>query len=111
MVPRRQRKKKRRSLRRLTLLVILLLVAGGCVYGFLFRAITPSREISLADQGKILDGGSAVNVLLMGIDHRTTDVGRSDTLVLLTVDMKKDKAAILLHPPGHPGKNCRQRLR
>lgn len=98
MVPRRQRKKKRRSLRRLTLLVILLLAAVGCVYGFLFRAITPSREISPADQGKILDGGSAVNVLLMGIDHRTTDVGRSDTLVLLTVDMKKDKAAILSIP-------------
>ncbi len=99
MVPRRQRKKKRRSLRRLALLIILLLAACGyVVYSFLFFAITPSREISPADQGKILDGGSAVNVLLMGIDHRTTDVGRSDTLVLLTVDMKKDKAAILSIP-------------
>lgn len=98
MVPRRQRKKKRRSLRRLTLLIILLLAVCGYAYSFLFRAIVPSRETNPADQGKTLDGGSAVNVLLMGIDHRTNDVGRSDTLLLLTVDMKKDKAAILSIP-------------
>lgn len=99
MIPRRQRKRKRRSLHLFPLLIIfLLLAAGGCVYSFLFRAITPSRDISQTDQRKILDGGSAINVLLIGIDHRSNDVGRSDTLLLLTVDMKKDKAAILSIP-------------
>ena len=98
MISRRQKKKKRRSLRLLPVLIILLLAICGCVYGFLFSSITPSREIKAADKGKILDGGSAINVLLMGIDHRSHDVGRSDTLILLTVDMKKDKAAILSIP-------------
>ena len=99
MTPRRRKRKQSNPLRLvLPLFVIILLAATGYAYHFLFGSITPDRQVSQADKGKILEGGSAVNILLMGIDHRANDVGRSDTLVLLTVDMKKDKAAILSIP-------------
>ena len=99
MTPRRRKRKQSNPLRLvLPLFVIILLAATGYAYHFLFGSITPDRQVSPADKGKILEGGSAVNILLMGIDHRANDVGRSDTLVLLTVDMKKDKAAILSIP-------------
>ncbi|MDO4204585.1 MAG: LCP family protein [Selenomonadaceae bacterium] len=98
MIPRRQKKKTRRKVRIFPIILILLLALCGFAYSYLFGSITPDRDIKASEKGRILDGGSAINILLMGIDHRANDVGRSDTLVLLTVDMKKDKAAITSIP-------------
>ena len=58
--------------------------------------------------GNFISAQDKVNILVMGVDERSDDVGRSDTMFVVTVDTKTKSVALLSIPrdtrvkiPGH----------
>lgn len=56
----------------------------------------------------LLGGNGKVNVLVLGVDERSDDIGRSDTMMVFTVDTKTNEVSLLSVPrdtrvkiPGH----------
>jgi len=74
--------------------------------GFIFTILLLGAAIVLTGLGLAWllvrgfgEGNSdAVQIMVMGVDQRADDGGRSDTLMLVTVDKSKEKAAILSIP-------------
>ncbi|MGM9582021.1 MAG: LCP family protein [Anaerovibrio sp.] len=101
----RQRKKKTNWLP-IVLLILAFIVAA--VAGALFASSSLFEEKPVAKKTEMMTPGDKTIVMLMGVDEREGDVGRSDTLMIATLDPKKKKAAILSIPrdtrvkiPGH----------
>lgn len=91
----RQRKKKTNWLP-IVLLVLAFIVAA--VAGALFASSSLFDEKPVAKKTEMMASGDKTVVMLMGVDEREGDVGRSDTLMIATLDPKKKKAAILSIP-------------
>lgn len=93
------------SLKRFLLLALGLLV---CALGAASAYYLFSDPFSKA---KAVNGQMAdrkINIAIMGVDKRDGDVGRSDTLMVMTVDLKNQSASLLSVPrdtrikiPGH----------
>ncbi len=92
----RQKRKKKRSFKRLRLVGMFLLAIMVAVAGF-----SLGRSQQGGSSGGIL-GVSAknniVHVMLLGVDSRKDDVGRSDTMMVTALDEDKGKAALLSVP-------------
>ena len=91
----RKTRHPKRSYKRVIILGIILLVlliAGAAAFfnGGLHRRST-------ADAG-LMTSASEVHVMIMGVDSRKDDIGRSDTLMIATVDPKQQKAGLLSIP-------------
>ena len=91
----RQRKKKTNWLP-IVLLVLAFIVAAAA--GALFASSSLFDEKPVAKKTEMMVSGDKTVVMLMGVDEREGDVGRSDTLMIATLDPKKKKAAILSIP-------------
>lgn len=91
----RQRKKKTNWLP-IVLLVLAFIVAA--VAGALFASSSLFDEKPVSKKTEMMASGDKTVVMLMGVDEREGDVGRSDTLMIATLDPKKKKAAILSIP-------------
>ncbi|AND42269.1 LytR family transcriptional regulator [Cytobacillus oceanisediminis] len=92
---RTERKKKRKWVKYLMVLVILLFLAGGTYAFSVFRSLNSAvesmhqpinhktdkrqNEITLAEKDPF-------SVLILGVDEREGDKGRSDTMIVLTVN-------------------------
>lgn len=86
--------KQKRSYKRIILLgAILLIIAGGAV-AWMQSGIHRTRSVG---EGMIA-GKSEVQVMIMGVDQREDDVGRSDTLMVASVDPAAGKASLLSIP-------------
>ncbi len=97
--------------------VLLVVLAFGVGAGFYFassslfdkparRPRTESRPYQPTEA--LLVAKDKTTVMIMGVDERVDDVGRSDTLMLATVDPKKKSASLLsiprdtrVHVPGY----------
>ncbi len=94
----RRRKKRGRGRLAVCLILLLVLVAGGVYYVFFYmlggltlRNITHDHSL-LGINSAVLSDSSIKNIALFGLDSREDDgVGRSDALMVLTVDNKHDK--------------------
>ena len=91
----RQRKKKTNWLP-IVLLVLAFIVAAAA--GAIFASSSLFVEKPVAKKTEMMASGDKTVVMLMGVDEREGDVGRSDTLMIATLDPKKKKAAILSIP-------------
>ena len=86
---------QKRSYRRIGILVAVLLVAAVAAAaahffgGGLVRRTTADGMIA---------GSSEIHVMILGVDERKDDVGRSDTLMVATVDPEKGTASLLSIP-------------
>ena len=86
---------QKRSYRRVVILAAVLLVvvftaaAAHFFSGGLARRTTADGMIA---------GSSEIHVMILGVDERKDDVGRSDTLMVATVDPEKGTAALLSIP-------------
>ena len=86
---------QKRSYRRIGILVAVLLVAAVAAAaahffgGGLVRRTTADGMIA---------GSSEIHVMILGVDERKDDVGRSDTLMVATVDPEKRTASLLSIP-------------
>ena len=93
----RSKRRRRRSYTRvkwLLAIILILVVAAAGVYAGVHRS-----HSLWSDDGELLpDNGNIVNIMLLGVDKRADDVGRSDTLMVASVDMDSHKAALLSVP-------------
>lgn len=99
-----ERKRKVRRKRIVSGVVLLLLIVLAAAASFYFS----DNEFSKAKPATSEGSGQKVNILILGVDERDDDVGRSDTTLLLTVDPKEKQASLLSIPrdsrvkiPGH----------
>lgn len=90
----RKQKKKKKSKRlfKIILLVILVLLIGGGAYAvYTYGAIKSAAgqmHIDLGGKKTSLTESKPINVLLLGVDERKHDVGRSDTMIVATLNPK-----------------------
>jgi polyisoprenyl-teichoic acid--peptidoglycan teichoic acid transferase len=88
--------------------VIGILIVLGCVggilgYNFLTNPFStednqPNGQAPIEQVETKPVENNKVNILLVGIDQRTNEVSRSDTLLVLSMDMKKNKSVIVSIP-------------
>ena len=92
---RRRKKKKHTAVKVIAVLVFVLLVCGAAFYGYGYKVIDKIKRTPLdtSDLGIATDNYNGYkNIALLGIDtHEDNDSGRSDAVVILTVDKKHNK--------------------
>ena len=97
-----QQKTKRNYL---PIILLLLCFVGAALAGAmlasssLFAPKDPVRNIITGnDEEELIKAKEKVTILLMGVDKREDDVGRSDTLMIATIDPHTDQATLLSIP-------------
>lgn len=94
MSPRRRRKKKRTWVKILTVLFILAAGAGAIFAssGFFDKPVAQKKDAGM------LIAKDKSTIMIMGVDERDDDVGRSDTLMIAAIDPKLQQASLLSIP-------------
>ncbi|MGG3466077.1 LytR family transcriptional regulator [Neobacillus pocheonensis] len=109
---RSQKKKKKRRLRKwvkVTGTILLLMLIGGGVYGYsvyksLYHAVEAMQqplELKHSEKRKepvSVKAKDPFSVLMLGVDEREGDRGRSDTMILLTVNPNNKSVKMLSIP-------------
>ncbi|WP_182187071.1 LCP family protein [Pectinatus frisingensis] len=88
-----QRKKRKYS----PLIILLLVFAAAAACGAVFAGFFDDTPKAAKQDGMLVASDKAT-VMIMGVDSRDGDVGRSDTLMVATIDPKKKQAALLSIP-------------
>ena len=82
----------------LYLVIFLVFVLAACA-GALFASTSLLDKKELApEEEHLLTAKDKATIMIMGVDQRADDVGRSDTLMIATIDPKKNQAALLSLP-------------
>ncbi|MFC4618678.1 LCP family protein [Camelliibacillus cellulosilyticus] len=110
---RRKKKKPRKFLKVISILIVLLLLAGGGYAYYVYHAVKQTANqmhIDLKRQSKnpALNAGKPINILLLGVDERKGDRGRSDTIIIASLNPKTKSMLLTSIPrdtyvnlPGH----------
>ncbi|MBM7690834.1 LCP family protein required for cell wall assembly [Peribacillus deserti] len=104
-----KKNKKRRRWAKFAGIALLLLILGGGIYLFYFsQSLTSAvnqmhqpieRKVSdKREQAVTLEKKDPFSVLLLGVDKRENDSGRSDTIIVLTVNPNKNSIEMLSIP-------------
>ncbi|NMB45231.1 MAG: LCP family protein [Firmicutes bacterium] len=104
----RRQKRERRRLRRiyygLMIILAILLVVGTAYYTY-HKGVRFSYSTQTGDgsSGFDVDKGSQaslepVNILVLGIDERPDDPGRTDTMILASIDQAKGRVSLISLP-------------
>lgn len=107
-VSRSNKKKSKKLWLKIPIIVIIVVLLGVGTYAFMVynnvkktvndKMHDPVSSIDLGlAKGKI-KGTEPLNILLMGIDTEESDKGRSDALMVLSVDPKKDTMQLISIP-------------
>ena len=101
-LPPRQPKKKRRVW---PILLLIICFLGSAVAGAMFasssfeKKTNPEKKIvEILEEEGLIKAEDKTTVMIMGVDERSDDVGRSDTLMIATLDPHTDHAALLSIP-------------
>lgn len=80
------------------LVLLIVFILSGMVGAFFANALIDNKpEISDNQKGLLVSKDKAT-VMIMGVDERVDDVGRSDTLMVATLDPEKNQASLLSVP-------------
>ncbi|MGN0940233.1 MAG: LCP family protein [Selenomonadaceae bacterium] len=86
----------------LLLLVFVLAAVGGAIFASTSLFDDPHarrNDVKINNSAEpLLVAKDKATVMIMGVDERADDIGRSDTLMLATVDPKKKQASLLSIP-------------
>ncbi|WP_421381847.1 LytR family transcriptional regulator [Bacillus salacetis] len=103
-----EKKKSRKGLKIFGIIVLLLLVAGGAYVYSIYHSINQTasdmhekidREKSDKRPEKVsVDNQEPFSVLLLGVDERENDRGRSDTMIVVTVNPNEESVKMLSIP-------------
>ena len=100
--PNDSQKKPKRNFLPIILLVLCFIgaaLAGALVASSgLFDSKEPDRKIVDNNEEELIKAKDKATVLIMGVDKRVDDVGRSDTLMIATIDPNFDQATLLSIP-------------
>ena len=93
----RSGRKQKRSFRRVKWIVALVLIAAGLVYAWNNLGLRGAMR-GQAGNPASMQAANVVHVMILGVDQRADDVGRSDTLMVATIDTDTGKGALLSVP-------------
>lgn len=104
-----KRKKSKKLAFNIVIGISLLLIIGVCVYGFsVYTSVANTlnstheplkHEVSQNRDAKInFSKQDPISILLLGVDERQSDRGRTDSLILLTVNPKDQSAKMVSIP-------------
>ncbi|RFU66097.1 LytR family transcriptional regulator [Peribacillus glennii] len=101
-------RKKKKKWPKVAGLIFLLLIIAGCAYGFsvyhsLTRAVETmhrpiDRETGKRTKELTLSQDEPFSVLILGVDEREGDRGRSDTMIVLAVNPETESVRMLSIP-------------
>lgn len=91
-VPTKKYVKKKNYNRLIALIIILVALIGGLIY-YLYTNDNEDAAPTVTSQQS-----NSINIMIMGVDRRADDVGRSDTLMVLTYNPTDKKASLLSLP-------------
>lgn len=93
----RQKRRVKRSFKRLkiagAILLMILVAVMGAALGFKYKNSGIQTDSELVGEQDTI-----VHVMILGVDSRKDDVGRSDTMMVAALDTDKGKAALLSVP-------------
>jgi polyisoprenyl-teichoic acid--peptidoglycan teichoic acid transferase len=104
------KKKKRRKRRRwkiLLFIVAFVLLIGGIYLYTIFNEVRTTvnqdlhedvTSIDTEETKEKVDNKEPLNILLLGVDERENDVGRSDTMIVMTLDPNSDQMQMVSIP-------------
>lgn len=101
---RRGRHGKKNSRRGFIVLALLLIMAAAAVAGFFFSgSLLDKEKAEKRPEGRLkkqelLVAKDKAMILIMGVDTREDDIGRSDTMMVAAVDPKQKQASLLSVP-------------
>ena len=93
----RVRRRRRRNLTRVYILVVVLVMLIAGVVAANLHSSQPAAE-NIETESGIQKSGNFEHIMVMGVDRRNDDVGRSDTLMAVTVNKDDETAQILSLP-------------
>ena len=93
----RVRRRRRRNLTRVYILAVVLAMLIAGVVAANLRGSQPTAE-NIETESGIPKSGNFEHIMVMGVDRRNDDVGRSDTLMAVTVNKDSETAQILSLP-------------
>lgn len=79
------------------LVLLIVFVLAGFAGAFFANALIDNKPEVVSGTDKLVARDKAT-VMIMGVDKRNDDVGRSDTLMLATLDPNRNQAALLSIP-------------
>ena len=98
-IPPRHGRAKKKKTRIWPWVIVFLCFLGAAVAGAMFASSSLlDRPAAEAVEEGLLTAKDKSTIMIMGVDEREDDVGRSDTLMIATVDPKKNQAALLSIP-------------
>ncbi len=93
----RRKRKHRNRRRRLIVLTVMFLVAAGLAAGIGWMIFGRNTDNEKELENKIISSHTK-EIMVMGVDPRTDDTGRSDTLMLISLDTEMKRASVLSVP-------------
>ena len=97
-----RRHRREVKLRRLKFFLLCLFISITSIIfytGFMFNANDLIEQVAPDDNAKTVTKlDERTTVMLMGVDERHDDVGRSDTLMVVSIDPKNDRVSLLSIP-------------
>ena len=92
-------KKNKSSYIKYILILVIVFILSGMVGAFFANALVDNKpDYNEDDKKGMLVAKDKATVMIMGVDERADDVGRSDTLMIATLDPDKNQAALLSVP-------------
>ena len=92
-------KKNKSSYVKYILILVVVFILSGMVGAFFANALVDNKpDYNEDDKKGMLVAKDKTTVMIMGVDERADDVGRSDTLMIATLDPDKNQAALLSVP-------------
>ncbi len=95
-IPPRKANKKRRIWPWILMLLIFLSAALAGAY-FASSSLT-EKPVEKKQSDELLTAKDKATIMIMGVDERDDDVGRSDTLMIASIDPKTNQASLLSVP-------------
>lgn len=102
----KKKKKNRKALKIVGFILLILFIGGGAyaasVYQSLIGAVNTMKGIEHQTDKRVEDiafkSQDPFSLLILGVDERKNDSGRSDTMIVMTVNPKKESIQLLSLP-------------
>jgi len=103
----KKKRKRKRVLKILLAALAVFLIAGGIFIFKLFNDVRTTinddlhEDVSTIDTDETkekVDKKEPINILLLGVDERENDVGRSDTMIVMTLDPNNNQMQMVSIP-------------